>query len=230
MPSNEHGQPIGEPVPEWTPRERPAPTALEGHFVRLDPVSAEHAQPLFDSLCGADDQLLWTYRSDEAPSSISEMARYVAALAASTAATTYAVVPTSAGEARGLSSLMRDDPANGVIEVGAVIYARELQRTPATTEATYLLAKHVFDDLGYRRFEWKLDSLNEPSAAAARRLGFSEEGVFRQHMVYKGRNRDTLWFAMTDADWPGIKTRLEAWLSPNNFDEDGRQRSHLGAQ
>ena len=142
---------------------------------------------------------------------------------------TFAVVPLAEGVARGLTSLYRIDPSNGSIEVGGIVYARSLQRTPASTEATYLLARHLIDGLGYRRFEWKLDSCNEPSAAAARRLGFTYEGRHRQAIVYKGRNRDTDWFSIVDAEWPAIRARIEAWLDPANFDDDGRQRTALSA-
>ncbi len=229
MPENQFGQPIGEAVTGWVPSDRPAPKLLTGQHVRLEPLAAEHAEPLFEALCGVEDHSLWTYRADEPPASVGEMARYVAEHAESRQGTTYAVVPTAgpgAGTARGLTSLMRDDPANGSIEVGGVIYARDLQRTAAATEATYLLATHVFD-LGYRRLEWKLDRLNEPSARAARRLGFREEGTFRQHLVYKDRNRDTTWFALTDADWARVRPRLEEWLDPANFDQQGRQRRRI---
>lgn len=122
---------------------------------------------------------------------------------------------------------MRTDVDNGVTEIGAIAYSPDLQRTPASTEATYLVAKHVFEDLGYRRLEWKLDSLNQPSAVAARRLGFTEEGTFRNAVVHKGRNRDTLWFSIIDSEWLRVRARLEAWLDPSNFDELGRQRTRL---
>ena len=123
--------------------------------------------------------------------------------------------------------LFRSDPANGVIEVGHLQFSPRLQRTPAATEAIFLLMRHAFDDLGYRRFEWKCDSLNAPSRAAAERLGFQYEGTFRQAVVYKGRNRDTAWYAIVDGDWPTIRAGFEAWLSPGNFDGVGRQRVRL---
>lgn len=229
MRENEHGQPVGAPIEGWQPRERPAPDVLEGRVVRLEPLAATHAEPLFEALCAPEDNALWTYRSDEPPESVEEMARKVAALASSSDQTTYAVVPLETGRATGMLSLLRDDPAHGVIELGAVIHARATQRTLVTTEAAYLVMRHVFDDLGYRRLEWKLDRLNTPSAAAARRLGFVEEGTFRQHQVVKGRNRDTQWFALTDTDWPAVRGRLEAWLDVANFDADGRQRRPLGS-
>lgn len=218
---NEFGQPVGQSMPGWAGVARPAAAALTGHHVSLEPLAAEHVPALFQHLCGPDDRSLWTYRSDEMPASLAQLAELVA----SAAATTYAVVPT-AGEAHGMTSLLRDDPANGSIEVGSVIYSRDLQRTAAGTEATYLLARHVFG-LGYRRLEWKLDSLNVASARSARRLGFREEGTFRQHRVYKGRSRDTQWFALTDRDWARVRPLLEGWLDPDNFDGSGQQRRRL---
>jgi RimJ/RimL family protein N-acetyltransferase len=131
------------------------------------------------------------------------------------------------GAPSGIASYTRIDPATGQIEVAGVLFARSLQRTRAATEAIHLLMRHAFDDLGYRRFEWKCDSLNEPSRRAAARLGFTYEGRFRQHMVTKGRNRDTDWFSVTDTEWPAVRGGHEAWLDPANFDGDGRQRTAL---
>lgn len=203
---------------------------LEGRYVRLEPLAADHAADLFASLGGEDNADLWTYRLDlDPPDTLAETARLLAHGAADRDHLTFAVVPRAEGVARGLTSLYRIDPANGSIEVGGIVYARSLQRTPASTEATYLLARHLFDELGYRRLEWKLDSCNEPSAAAARRLGFTYEGRHRQAVVYKGRNRDTDWFSIIDAEWPRVRKRIEAWLDPANFDEDGRQRRSLSA-
>ena len=127
----------------------------------------------------------------------------------------------------GVASLMRIDPAAGVIEVGGINYSPALQRTPAATEAMYLMMRRVFDELGYRRYEWKCDSLNAASRAAAQRLGFTYEGMFRQATVYKARNRDTCWFSILDSEWPALKSGFEQWLAPDNFDTDGRQRKRL---
>ncbi|MHA7279778.1 GNAT family N-acetyltransferase [Arthrobacter sp. MDT2-2] len=139
----------------------------------------------------------------------------------------YAVIDSATGRALGTLSLMRHDPANGVIEVGPVVFSHALQRTPISREAQFLLMRHVFDDLGYRRYEWKCDSLNEPSLKAAERLGFTYEGTFRHAVVHKGRNRDTTWFALTDHDWPPVRDAFQKWLDPANFDADGRQRVPL---
>jgi len=226
--TNAHGQAVGDPVPGWIPPRPPQPVALEGRYVRLEPLAAGHAPTLFESLGGDANADLWTYRLDlDPPDTVEETAVMVAHGAVGSDHLTFAVVPLADGVARGLTSLYRIDPPNGSIEVGGIVYARSLQRTPASTEATYLLARHLIDELGYRRFEWKLDSCNEPSAAAARRLGFTYEGRHRQAIVYKGRNRDTDWFSIVDAEWPAIRERIEAWLDPANFDDDGRQRTSL---
>jgi RimJ/RimL family protein N-acetyltransferase len=227
--TNDHGQPVGDPVPDWSPRTPPAPVTLEGRYVRLETLSADHAEPLFESLCDPEDAPLWTYRSADAPSDVGAMARDVAALAASPDTLTLAIVPTGGEHERaaGMATYMRVEPTHGSVEVAAVIYARSLQRTRAATEAMHLMARHAFEDLGYRRFEWKCDSLNEPSRLAAKRLGFTFEGRFRQHLVTKGRNRDTDWFSITDGEWPALRGLHEQWLDPANFDDRGRQRTAL---
>ena len=224
--TNEHGQPIGEPV-EWSGAPAPERVRLAGRYVVVEPVRPEHAADLFDSLCGPDDASLWTYRAEEPPEDVAAMRTWVEEWSAGTDSLTYALVPTDTGRAAGVASFFRIDPEPGSIEVAAILYARSLQRTRAATEVIRLLAGYVFDDLGYRRFEWKLDCLNEASARAARRLGFTYEGRFRNAMVYKSRNRDTDWFAMTDGDWPRIRDAHERWLDPANFDAAGVQRTSL---
>lgn len=139
----------------------------------------------------------------------------------------FAIVPAETGRAAGYASYLRIEPAHGVIEVGNIVFSPALQRTTAATETMYLMARHVFQDLGYRRYEWKCNALNQPSRRAAQRLGFTFEGIFRQHMVVKDRNRDTAWFAMLDHEWPARKAAFEAWLAPENFDTEGRQLSSL---
>ena len=226
-PTNEHGQPIGEEVPGWTGCAWPERTTLAGTWVRLEPVEPRHAEPLFAALGGPDAAALWTYRPDDQPRDVDELTARLRDWASAEDDVTFALVPTDTSLPAGLASLLRIDPANGSAEVGAVLYSPALQRTRAATEAVRLLAGHLFDDLGYRRFEWKLDALNAPSAAAARRLGFRYEGRFHNALVYKGRNRDTDWFAMTDADWARLRPAYDAWLDPANFDEVGRQRTAL---
>ncbi len=226
---NEHGQPIGEPVPGWAGAHAPQRVRLEGRTVRLEPVTADHADALFDAVCGPDDDPLWTYRLTSRPGDRAALRDALERTSADPALVTFAVVPTDVRRAAGLASLMRADPANGSIEVGAILYGRTLQRTTPATEAMWLLMRHVFDDLGYRRYEWKCDSHNEPSRAAARRLGFRYEGRFRQAVVYRGRNRDTDWFAMTDRDWARLAPAYDAWLATSNLDAEGRQRRSLSA-
>ena len=161
------------------------------------------------------------------PATPAAMDTVVAGLLAHPTEVTFAICPRGRGP-EGIATLMRVDPANGVVEVGGIVLASTMQRTPASTEAMYLLAHHVFDALGYRRYEWKCDSLNEPSRLAAARLGFTYEGRFRHAMVYQGRNRDTDWFSITDDEWPRVRAAHEAWLDPANFDESGSQRTRLG--
>lgn len=225
---NEHDQQVGDVVPAWSRCDRPARIGLVGRYVALEPVSAAHVPLLFAALCGPDDGGLWTYRPNPRPSDDSELAALVEAWASSADNLTWAVVPRGAGAA-GITSLYRIEPEHGQAELAAVLYARAMQRTSAATEATYLLMRYVFDGLGYRRVEWKCDSLNEPSRQAALRLGFTYEGRFRHHMVTQGRSRDTDWFSVTDAEWPTVRAALQAWLDPANFDAGGAQRLALSA-
>lgn len=223
---NDHSQPVGDVVTNWTTRPWPRPVRLAGRHVVLEPLEADHAPDLQAALGGRANDDLWTYRPTVAPVDAAAMAALVADILGQPGVEAWAVVPVG-GAAAGLTSLMRIDPGHGQLEVAGVLYARRLQRTPATTEATHLLMRHAFDELGYRRFEWKCDSLNEPSRRAAQRLGFTYEGRFRQHMVTKGRNRDTDWFSVTDAEWPAVRTEHQRWLASDNFDVEGRQRSRL---
>lgn len=222
-PLNEFGQPVGEPV-EWSPRPAPEPVRLVGRSAVVEPVAALHAPALFEA---TRDPALWTYRTDEPPTSVEDLVRRIDGWAAARDTRTFALLPTDTGVAAGLATLCRLDPANGSAEIGNVLFGDGLARTRAATEVLRLFAHYLFDELGYRRFEWKLDSCNSPSAAAARRFGFSYEGRFRNALVYKGRNRDTDWFAMTDADWRRLAPAYDAWLDPANFEADGRQRTRL---
>jgi RimJ/RimL family protein N-acetyltransferase len=213
--------PLGEPVPGWTPREPPPYTPMTGRYVSLVPLALDHAEALHAS--ASED--VWRYLGYGPFASTAEYAAWIGVNASSPDPLFYAVVVDDVP--RGVLSILRIDPANGVAEIGHVWYAPSIQRSRATTEATFLVAKRVFDECGYRRFEWKCNALNEPSRRAAERFGFGYEGTFRRHMVVKGRNRDTAWFAMTDAEWPRIRAAFEAWLDPANFDERGAQRSRL---
>lgn len=232
MADDDLGQPVGAPVPGWTRRPWPAAIRLEGRYVRLEPLTRDHALPLFDAVCGAEDDDLWTYRPTDRPASISAMTEHLVDQVAATDMETLVLLPTEgrgAGTPQGIFSFMRIEPAHGQVELAGVLYSRALQRTRAATEAVHLAMRYAFDDLGYRRFEWKCDALNEPSRRAAARLGLSYEGRFRHHLVVKGRNRDTDWFSVTDAEWPVVRAAHDAWLAPTNFDGDGVQRSRLSA-
>jgi RimJ/RimL family protein N-acetyltransferase len=222
---NEHGQPIGEPV-DWKAPAAPVPVVLTGRYVTLTGLEHAHTEDLYAALCRPEDDALWTYRPAERPQTPAAMDTFVGGLLAHPSDVTFAICPAGRGP-EGIATLMRVDAANGVVEVGGILLARSLQRTPASTEAMYLLMHHVFDALGYRRYEWKCDSLNEPSRVAAARLGFTYEGRFRNALVYKGRNRDTDWFSITDDEWPAIREAHERWLDPANFDSSGRQRTSL---
>ena len=195
----------------------------------LEPLEADrHCAGLWEAVRGRDE--VWDWLSDGPYATEQELHGALAAKQSSPTAVFLAVLPEGSGCARaaGYASYMRVEPAHGVVEVGNILLAPCLQRTRAATEAMYLMARHVFEDLGYRRYEWKCNALNEPSRRAALRLGFSFEGVFRQHMVIKDRNRDTAWFAMLDQEWPARKGALQAWLDPGNFNGSGEQMQALG--
>ncbi|MGL5824663.1 MAG: GNAT family N-acetyltransferase [Nocardioides sp.] len=223
---NEFGQPMGAPVPTWTGARPAESIVLSGRFVRVEPLADQHAGGLFAALGGLGNAARWTYTSLAQPADPAGMRDQIARQVGDPATVSFAIVPLGLPPA-GRASYLRIDPANGSIEVGAIQYGDALVRTAAATEAMYLLARHAFEGLGYRRYEWKCDSLNQASRAAARRLGFSYEGRFRQAAVYRGRNRDTDWFSITDAEWPRLRAAYDVWLDPVNFDEAGRQRRRL---
>ena len=229
---NAHGQQVGDLVPGWETRPAPEPVSLQGRWVRIVPLDAVHYSDLFAAVCGPDDDALWTYRPIAKPGSLATLWMHLAGVVDAPGTLTFALVPEvgegpGGGRPAGIASFQRIDTATGQVEVAGVLLGRALQRTRAATEAMHLLMRHAFDDLGYRRFEWKCDSLNEPSRRAALRLGFTYEGRFRHHMVTQGRNRDTDWFSVTDAEWPQVRAAHEAWLDPANFDDAGRQRAPL---
>lgn len=227
MPStNDFAQDVGDVVPDWTPRPWPTPVRLTGRYVGLEPLDVSHAADLHAALCGPDDEPLWTYRPTAPPADVPAMEAYVEEYLASPGMETFVLVP-AGSTAQGIASFLRIEPAHGQVEIAGVLYSRALQRTRAATEAVHLTMRYAFDELGYRRFEWKCDSLNEPSRRAADRLGFTYEGRFRHHMVTKGRNRDTDWFSVTDAEWPAVRAEHERWLDPANFDAEGRQLTRL---
>jgi len=227
---NEYQQPIGEPVSDWQPRARPARVTIEGQFCRIEPIDLErHAADLFEAYGEAPDGRDWTYLFAEPFTDFAAFREYLAKAAVSSDPFHYAVIDRASGKAVGTFALMRIEPVHGVIEVGSVTFSPRLKQTPISTEAQYLLMRYVFDELGYRRYEWKCDSLNAPSRKTALRLGFQFEGIFRQAIVYKGRNRDTAWFAIIDKDWPLAKAAFEKWLSKENFDAHGKQRASLAS-
>lgn len=226
--TNEYGQPIGAPVPGWTPRPLPTKESLEGTFCRLERLNAaRHADDLFEAYRAAPDDRDWTYLSVGPFKEIEAYRSYAETAERSADPRHYAVIDKRTGKAVGTLALMRIDPNPGVIEVGFVTFSPLLKRTPISTEAQFLLMAYAFDELAYRRYEWKCDSLNAPSRAAAERLGFTFEGVFRQASVYRGRTRDTAWFSILDKEWPVCKQAFLAWLSADNFDAQGRQRASL---
>ena len=221
---NEHGQPVGAPLNVALPRPYPRHEKRVGHWGFVEPVRADHAAALFAAF--KDDPAGYTYLPEAPYASEAELAAHLAKAAQSTDPQWYAVCD-PVGRALGHATYLRITPDVGVAEVGWIHFAPELQRTPLATEAMYLMMAHIFDDLGYRRYEWKCDALNAPSRAAAARLGFTYEGTFRQATAYKGRNRDTAWFSILDSEWPDRRKAFQDWLDPSNFDENGQQLSSL---
>jgi RimJ/RimL family protein N-acetyltransferase len=223
---NHLGQPIGEPVPGWTPPDPPARAAMEGRFCRLEPLDADtHALALWDANLLDVEQRNWTYLLQGPYESFEAYRDWVSRASTTMDPLFFAIMPRD-GEAAGVAAYLRIAPAAGSIEVGHINFSPRLQRQPAATDAMYLMMRDAFEH-GYRRYEWKCDALNQPSRAAAERLGLTFEGIFRQALVYKGRNRDSAWYAAIDREWPALKEAFEGWLSPENFDENGRQRRRL---
>jgi RimJ/RimL family protein N-acetyltransferase len=222
------GQPIGLPVANPAPGPRPGPVTLKGRYGHLEKLTDGHAADLWRVFAGHGQ--VWTYISTDGPfANFEQFSAFIAKRAAASDPYAYAIID-SAGRAVGYFTLLRIVPEHRVIEVGHVLYSPVLQRTPLGTEAQYLLARYVFETLGYRRYEWKCDALNAASRRAALRYGFVYEGTFRQLMINKdGRNRDNAWFSMLDSEWPARKASFERWLAPDNFDGEGRQRVSLAA-
>ena len=224
---NELGQPIGWPVATDLPRPRPEKVRLEGRFCSLVPLDVEaHGVQLWEAFSADMTGVDWTYLPVAPIETEADFGVFLRAAEASEDPL-YFTVLNAEGRAVGHATYLRIDPANGVIEVGYIHFSPLMQRTPMSTEAMYLMMAYVFETLGYRRYEWKCDALNAPSLAAAKRLGFTFEGVFRQAVVYKGRNRDTAWLSVLDSEWPALKARFERWLDVENFDSKGRQRTRL---
>lgn len=227
---NEFQQPVGTPLLRWTPRPRPSAPTIEGRRCRLEALDARrHAADLFTAFASAPDLRDWTYLFNGPFDTLEQYVAYLEKVATGNDPFYYAIVDRTSGRAMGVFSLLRIDPANGTVEVGHVLFAPSLKRSPLATEAQYLLMRYVFAELGYRRYEWKCDSLNAPSRRAAERLGFQFEGIFRQAVVYKQRSRDTAWFSILDHEWPRHRAAFERWLASENFDENGQQRRSLSA-
>ena len=215
---------MSAPSPAKGPPER---IVLAGRYVRLEPIGERHVADLFRAATEPGSENRFDYLFEDRPADEAEMAAYVLRVMAADDPLLFAVVDQDSGRAEGRQALMRIVPEHGVIEIGSIYWGPRMARSRLATEALFLHAKYAFDTLGYRRFEWKCNNRNEPSKAAAQRFGFQHEGVFHQHMIQKGRNRDTAWFAMLDGDWPAIRAEFERWLAPGNFDATGRQKSQL---
>ena len=224
---NKFGQPVGDDLVNWTPHKAPPHKELAGRYARLAPLSLAHADDLFDAFAADETGAMWTYMPVGPFSNSADWNAWLQNTVKSRDPQFYAIINQATGTSLGFASFLRIDPANGAIEVGFIAMSPALQKTRAATEAMFLMMAHIFDDLGYRRYEWKCDALNAPSRKAAARFGFQFEGIFRQAVVYKGRNRDTAWFSICDHEWPAIKARFVAWLDPANFDENGQQRVQL---
>lgn len=215
---------------DWSPRPLPTRAPMDGRFVRLEPIDPRvHAEGLFDASTTPDAGDRFRFLSDFPPPNREAFDEWIIKASSTVDPMMFVLIDKTTDKIGGRQSFMRIDAGNGVIEVGNILWTGLVARRPAATEALFLFARHAFDDLGYRRFEWKCNDLNEPSKSAALRFGFLAEGVFRKHMVVKGENRDTAWYAMTDEDWPTIRDAFEAWLDPSNFDETGNQVARLQA-
>ncbi len=227
---NTLGQPVGFPMPDWIARALPPVTAMAGRYCRVEPLDlARHAAQLFQANSDDVQGRNWTYLLAEPPADFTAYRDWLAGICGLADPMFHAVIDLYTNQAVGVAAFMRIDQASGVIEVGHINFSPRLQRTRASTEAMFLMMRRAFDELGYRRYEWKCDSLNAPSRAAALRYGFQFEGVFRQALVGKQRNRDTAWFSILDSEWPQIKRAFEQWLHPDNFNAEGRQKNSLGS-
>jgi RimJ/RimL family protein N-acetyltransferase len=223
--------PVGPPVEPLPSGRAPGRAPLQGRYVRLEPVDVPaHAQSLYAlSHARLEDAALWIYLAYGPFADQGAFAAWLDARGRSEDPLFFAIIEQASGKASGMASYLNIVPDMGCIEIGHIWFAPPLQKTRAATEAIFLMMRHVFDDLGYRRLEWKCNALNAASMRAARRFGFTYEGTFRQHMVVKGRNRDTAWFALLDRDWPAVRGAFERWLAPENFDAAGIQRISLAA-
>ncbi|MBV8889510.1 MAG: GNAT family N-acetyltransferase [Alphaproteobacteria bacterium] len=227
---NALGQPVGFPVPDWSPRPLPPRAAMAGHFCTVEPLEPDrHAAELFDANAEDRDGRNWTYYPYGPFAKLAEYRNWMDGVLRDGTRLFHAIRENASGKAVGVAAYINAQPAVGVVEIGSLVFSPRLQRRPAATEAMYLMMRRVFDELGYRRYEWKCDSHNGPSRAAAARLGFQYEGLFRQATITRGHNRDTTWFSVIDRDWPALRSAFAAWLDPANFDPEGRQRRALSS-
>jgi len=225
---NELEQPIGSATIGWQIARLPTNSSMIGEYCKIIPLNIDqHAESLYQSYSKDAENKNWTYLSYGPFDSIREFKSWLTSVANNSDPYFYSIVNKENNSAVGLASYLRINPKQGVIEVGHIHFSPILQRTPLATEAMYLMMRHIFEELGYRRYEWKCDSLNARSRKAAERLGFTFEGIFRQAMMYKGRNRDTAWYSVIDGEWPKLKRSFESWLAPANFDPTGNQKTSL---
>lgn len=221
---NVFGQVIGSPLENWQPAKKPGKTTLQGKYGILEPINlAKHAAALFTALQFENSGESWTYLPYGPFYTFAEFEAWLANIISGDDPLLYAIIDGRTQLPVGIAGYLRITPEHGVIEVGHLHYSKFLQKTPLATEAMYLLMQQAFEQLHYRRYEWKCDALNKPSWCAAERLGFEFEGVFRQNMVYKNRSRDTAWFSIIDSEWPKLKARFNKWLDASNFDHNGKQ-------
>lgn len=218
------------PLDHWTTRPRPGREPLAGTVVRVEPiVDGGRFGELHDAFTAPGSDTLWAYLPYGPFADSAAFESFAERTYGGEDPLFHAIVPISSGKAEGVAALMRIDPPNGVLEIGHICLGPSLQGTRAATEAYHLLFRHIFEELGYRRLEWKCNDANAPSKRAAERLGFTYEGLFRQHMIVKGANRDTAWYAILDSEWPALSKAFETWLAPENFDAEGRQRRSLAS-
>lgn len=224
---NELQQPIGQALDNWGQRSNPPRTVMVGRYCRVEPLQPQYAEALFAAFGADSDGRNWTYMPYGPFEDFDSFEQWLHQQCQGKDPLFYCIIDKATDQPVGMASYLRIEPAVGVIEVGHIHFSPRLQRTALATETMYLMMRRVFDELGYRRYEWKCDNLNQPSRQAAKRLGFQFEGVFRQATIYKGRNRDTAWFSVLDSEWPKLKAAFELWLAPQNFGTNGEQRQRL---
>lgn len=211
------------------PRPLPEAVLLQGRYTRLAPLHAGHAAELYAASAGQENRARFDYLFESPPEKLADVENWIRSASVSSDKMYFAVIDNSSGRCEGRQALMRIEPQHGCIELGGIYWGPAIARSRVSTEACYLHLQYAFETLGYRRFEWKCNDLNAASKNAALRFGFKAEGVFRQHMVLKGQNRDTAWFSIIDSEWPAVKAAFQSWLAPENFDQQGRQLKRLMA-